>query len=368
MFDVIVAGAGGVGGAAAFHLARRGAKVLALDRFAPPHDRGSSHGRSRIIRLAYYEHPDYVPLLRRAWELWAELAALAGEALYTETGLLQVGPPDGAVVRGVLASARAHGLDVEDLTPEEARRRFPGLRVPEGLAAVYERRAGALAVERCVAAHLALSGAEVRREALCSWRPEGGGVRVETESGSVSAAALVLAPGPWAPGLIPGNRLEVRRKGQFWFGPPPADLTAAGGCPAFLYELPDGVFYGIPAHGGAGLKAAEHTGGRPVADPLSAERAEDAGERGRVEGFLARMLPGLPRTLEAHAPCFYTLTPDQHFVLDRHPASPRVVYAAGLSGHGFKFVPALGEALAELALDGRTRLPVGFLAASRFAA
>lgn len=367
-FDVVVAGAGGVGSAAAFHLSRRGAKVLALDRFAPPHDRGSSHGHSRIIRLAYYEHPDYVPLLRRAWALWAELAELSGETLYTETGLLQVGPPDGAVVRGVLASAGEHGLDVESLTPEDARRRFPGLRVPEGLAAVYERQAGALAVERCVAAHLALSGAEVRRGELLSWRPEGAGVRVETESGSVSAGALVLAPGPWAPGLIAGLRLEVRRKGQFWFGPPPAELTAAGGCPAFLYELPEGVFYGIPAHGGAGLKAAEHTGGRLVADPLTGERAEDAGERSRVEGFLARMLPALPRTLERHAPCFYTLTPDQHFVLDRHPGSPRVVYAAGLSGHGFKFVPALGEALAELALDGRTRLPVGFLAAGRFAA
>lgn len=307
-----------------------------------------------------------MPLLRRAWELWAELEGLAGESLYTETGLLQVGPPDGEVVRGVLASAREHGLDVERLSGEEARRRFPGLRVPEGLAAVYERRAGALAVERCVAAHLRLSGAEVRREELRSWRAEGAGVRVETDGGSYSAGALVLAPGPWAPGLIPGLRLEVRRKGQFWFGPAPTDLSVSGGCPAFLYELPEGVFYGIPAHGGAGLKAAEHTGGGAVADPLTADRAEDPSERGRVEAFLSEMLPSLPRNPERFAPCFYTLTPDQHFVVDRHPDSPRAVYAAGLSGHGFKFTPALGEALAELALGGKTRLPVGFLSSGRF--
>ena len=364
--DAIVVGAGGVGSAAAFHLARRGAKVLALDRFAPPHDRGSSHGHSRIIRRAYYEHPDYVPLLLRAWELWAELEALSGEALYTETGVLQVGPPEGAVVRGVLASARLHGLDVAELSSDEARRRFPGLRVPDGFAAVYEKKAGALAVERCVAAHLARSGAEVRREALRSWRAEGAGLRVETDRGVYAAGALVLTPGPWAPGLIPGLRLEVRRKGQFWFGPPPQDLTAAGGCPAFLYELPEGVFYGIPAHDGAGLKAAEHTGGSPVSDPLSADRGEDPGERGRVERFLAAMLPGLPRREERHAPCFYTLTSDQHFVLDRHPDDARAVYAAGLSGHGFKFTPVLGEALAELALEGKTRLPVAFLSAARF--
>lgn len=364
-FDAIVAGAGGVGSAAAFHLAKRGAKVLALDRFAPPHDRGSSHGHSRIIRLAYYEHPDYVPLLCRAWELWAELEGLAGTALYTQTGLLQVGPPGGTVVRGVMASAREHGLDVDLVTPEDARLRFPGLRVPEELAAVYERKAGALAVERCVAAHLRLSGAELRREELLSWRAEGAGVRVETERGSYSAGALVLTPGPWAPGLIPGLRLEVRRKGQFWFGPPPQALSAAGGCPAFLYELPEGVFYGIPGHDGAGLKAAEHTGGELVTDPLTADRGEDPAERRRVEGFLADMLPSLPLTPERFAPCFYTLTPDQTFVVDRHPDSPRVVFAAGLSGHGFKFTPSLGEALAELALDGKTRLPVAFLSSSR---
>ena len=364
-FDVVVAGGGGVGSAAAFHLARRGAKVLALDRHAPPHDRGSSHGHSRIIRLAYYEHPDYVPLLRRAWELWAELETSSGEALYTATGLLQVGPPDGEVIRGVLTSAREHGLDVERLTPEEARRRFPGLSVPEGLAAVYERQAGALAVERCVAAHLKLSGAELRREEVRSWRPEGGGVRVDTDRGSYAAGALVLTPGPWAPGLLPELPLAVRRKGQFWFGPAPAELSAAGGCPAFLYELPGGVYYGIPAHGGAGLKAAEHTGGA-AAQPDTDARAEDPAERRRVEGFLADCLPALPRTPERFAPCFYTLTPDQHFVLDRHPACPRVVYAAGLSGHGFKFTPVLGEALAELALDGKTRRPVAFLSAGRF--
>jgi sarcosine oxidase len=187
-YDVIVLGAGGVGSAAVFHVAKRGARVLGIDRFGPGHDRGSSHGQTRLIRQAYYEHPNYVPLVRRAFELWNELEQLSSQVLYHQVGLLQIGPPNGEVLSGVRASAALHSLDIEPLSARQSEARFPGFRVPVDCEAIYERRAGYLMVERCVEAHAAeairLGACLQSGEAIRSWRAEAEGVVVETDRDS----------------------------------------------------------------------------------------------------------------------------------------------------------------------------------------
>jgi len=374
-FDVIVIGTGGMGAAAAMHLARRGVRVCGLDRFAPGHDRGSSHGQTRLIRLAYYEHPDYVPLLGRAYELWRELEVLAGRTLLVESGLLLAGPPGSEVVGGTVASAEIHGVPLERLTVAEAARRWPQVRLPEGWAAVHEPRGGYLFVEECVRAHAAAAaraGAVLESgRVVHGWRVgDDGRVVVETDAGGYTAERLVVAAGSWAAGLLrlPALRLEVLRKSLFWYEPAAAaraDL-AAGRLPCFGFDGPEGFFYGFPALSDAGLKIAEHTGGTPVADPLHVDRGIDAGERRRVEDVLAARLPMAGTHLAAHATCLYTMSPDGHFVVGLHPRHPQVSVAAGFSGHGFKFAAVMGEILADLATTGRSSLPIGFLSPARF--
>jgi monomeric sarcosine oxidase len=371
-YDAIVLGTGGVGSAALFHLARHGLRVLGIDRFTPGHDRGSSHGETRIIRQAYFEHPDYVPLLLRAYELWAELEELTGENLFHQVGLLQVGPRDGAVVSGVLESARQHRLAVEELTAGEAERRFTGFVVPPELTGVFEPQAGYLLVEKCVLAHLQAAknhGAEHLPETtVTSWRAEGRSVVVTTDRGEFHAGRLVISPGAWAGELLGslGVPLEVRRKHVYWFSQATAEYAAANGCPTFLYELSHGVFYGFPSLPSHGLKAAEHSGGQVVSDPSTDPRLFDQRDYERIQSFLAKHLPGVSGEVSRHTVCFYTMTPDEHFLVDRHPHHPNVVFAAGLSGHGFKFTGVLGEVLAALATEGQSQLPVGFLRLSGF--
>lgn len=371
-YDAIVLGTGGVGSAALFHLARRGLRVLGIDRFSPGHDRGSSHGETRIIRQAYFEHPDYVPLLLRAYELWAELEELSGQQLFHQVGLLQVGPREGAVVSGALKSASQHGLAVEELTSSEAERRFPGFVVPPELTGVYEPRAGYLLVEACVLAHLKAAkehGAEHLPETtVTSWQAEGSGVVVTTDRGEFHAGRLIISPGAWAGELLSSLKvpLEVRRKHVYWFAPTAPAYSATNGCPTFLYEMAQGVFYGFPSLPNYGLKCAEHSGGQCVANPTTDTRSFDQTDYEGVTRFLTEYMPGVSLNHSRHSVCFYTMTPDEHFIVDRHPVHEQIVFAAGLSGHGFKFTGVLGEALADLAQLGKTSLPVDFLSVSRF--
>lgn len=376
--DAIVVGTGGIGAAAAYHLAARGARVIGIDRFPPVHDRGSSHGHTRLIRKAYFEHPDYVPLLLRAYELWRELEQAVGRSLLVESGLVIGGPPDGEVVKGVLRSAEIHSLPIESMTPAEASARWPAIRMPDDWAAVHEASGGYLFVEECVRAHIEAAqragatfehGVTVR-----SWRAADGGVIVETDRGTVSADRLVLTPGPWAADLLrmPCLPLQVLRKSLFWYEPSAGPAVTAGEFPCFAFDAPTGFYYGFPALDDRGLKIAEHSGGRPIADPLEVDPTIDAGEQSRVEAVLADHLPGVGRRCLAHKTCLYTMSPDSHFAVGSHPDEPRVAVAAGFSGHGFKFASVMGEIMADIVLgDTAARAsahPIGFLSPRRFGA
>lgn len=370
-YDALVIGTGGVGSAALWQLARRGLRVLGLDRFPGAHDRGSSHGQTRMIREAYCEHPDYVPLVQRAFELWTELEQASGQRLYHEVGLLEIGPPDGMVVPGVLQSAQRHNLNVEPLNHSQVARRFPGFQMDEQDVAVFEPRAGYLLAEPCVLAQQQQArelGAELQTAEVQSWTAGQDQIVVQTDRESISANRLIVTAGPWARDLLSeiGVPLRVLRKPQNWFATDDSRYQAERGCPAFLIEGAEGIFYGFPQLDARGVKVGEHTGGSEVADPLTVDRGVDLQQRGRVEAFLQRRLPGVTGPATDHSACMYTNSPDGHFLVDRHPAHPQIVFAAGLSGHGFKFAPVLGQALADLAIDGATRLPIDFLKCDRF--
>ncbi|MFM8284553.1 MAG: N-methyl-L-tryptophan oxidase [Planctomycetaceae bacterium] len=372
--DVIVIGGGAMGSAAAAEIARRGARVVVLDRFPPPHDRGSSHGESRLIRLAYFEHPDYVPLLRAAYRRWRDLESATGRALLDESGLLIAGPPDGEAIRGTLRAAAVHGLDVDRCDAATGMARFPPLRLPDDWILLHERVGGWLRVEACVQAALdraVAHGAEiVSGVTALAWREVGDGVVVDTDRGSYQAGRLVIAAGPWAGDLLrlPAMSFVVLRKGLFWIEAAAAARAplAVGAFPCFAFDTPDGFFYGFPSLDGRTLKVAEHSGGAVVTDPLTVDRGVDATERARVERVIGAHLPAVRGPLAKSAVCLYTMSPDGHFILGLHPRHRRVAVAAGFSGHGFKFAPLVGDVLADLALDGTTDHPIGFLSPDRW--
>lgn len=373
--EVIVLGTGAMGMAACAALAGRGARVVGLDRFPVAHDRGSSHGATRLIRQAYFEHPDYVPLLLEAYDLWRDLEEETGRELLERSGLLLAGAPDGEAVAGAQRAANLHALPLERLSAAETRRRFPRFRLADDEIGLWEPAAGYLRVEACVCA---FADVAIRRGArlesgvtVLGWREEGAAFAVDTDRGTYRADRLVITPGAWAPDLLrlAGMPFTVLRKTLFWFRPdaPGAADFATGRLPCFAFDSPAGFFYGFPALDASGVKIAEHTGGVVVADPLALDRSLDADELARVAAVARARLPGLGTTFERHAVCMYTMTPDAHFCLGLHPGHPRVAIAAGFSGHGFKFTSVVGETLAELALDGATTRPIGFLAPDRFA-
>jgi len=353
-FDVVVAGLGVVGSAAASELARRGLSVAGLDRGSPPHDLGSSHGETRMIREAYFEHPLYVPLVRRAYDGWRALEERSGRRLLFETGGILAGAPAGELVGGALASAGRHGIEVERLDQEDALLAYPGLRLPSAHALLREARAGYLLAEPCVEALLDAArdaGAELRTgETVEGWDEDGtSGLLVRSSSGDLACGTLVLAAGAWTPSLcgLPSLPLLPVRMTQHWFRPSGGTLDPRE-LPVFLLELDPGrIAYGFPDLGG-GVKAAFHHGGVPCA-PDRLERGVRRAEARAVAHVMERYFPGSAWRPVRSAACMYTLTPDRHFVVDRHPRSPRVIVAGGFSGHGFKFAPALGSIVAGLA-------------------
>ena len=371
--DVIVIGCGGFGSSAMFHLAQRGLKVIGIDRFHPPHDRGSSHGETRIIRKAYFEHPSYVPLLHRAWELWEELSESVGERLIEQRDLLIAGPPGSDVIEGARLSARLYELPMENLTAAEAAIRYPEFHLPEDYAVAIESTAGYLWAERCVVSHLDCAtslGAQLRPgETVFSVASSGSGIRVHTDRGCYSAGAAVVTSGAWTGQLLSdyARHISVLRKTLCWFPVSSENWIRKDRAPLFFVDAPESQFYGLPSVDGKTIKVGMHTGGEVVHDPSTMSRQVTDEDERPISQFAGKYLGGMKPQASRSVICMYSMTPDGHFLLDRLPELP-VVVAAGFSGHGFKFTSVLGEVAADLVQRGQAGLDIGFLSASRLGA
>ena len=373
-FDVIVVGVGAMGSAACYQLAKRGARVLGLEQFDIPNALGSSHGQSRMIRMAYYEHPDYVPLLRRAYELWEEQEVESGQKLLYLTGGIYIGPPEGEIVAGSLRSAQQYNLPHEFLDRKELRHRFGQFHVDESWVALYEPQAGFLVPERVISAYAQAAlreGAEIHgHEQVISWKSDGRGVSVTTNIGEYRADKLVFCGGPWSSCLIRdlGMELVVTRQVLAWVWPRQPKQFALGEFPVFAVDCLDGTLhYGFPmSEDYPGFKVAHHAPGA-VTDPDFVTRGQKPGDQQTFRPFLQKILPDANGPLLSMKICLYTNSPDHHFIIDRHPKYERVTIACGFSGHGFKFSSVVGEIIADLALKGQTALPAQFLQLRRFA-
>jgi sarcosine oxidase len=371
-FDTIVVGIGGMGSAALWQLARRGHKVLGLERFDLGHGMGSSHGFNRIIRLAYFEHPSYVPLLRRAYELWRETETLSGETLLYVTGGLDAGLEDGRVVRGSLAACKAHDLPHEVLTGNEIARRFPGYRVPAYYAAVYQPDAGFVASERAILTHAALAiaaGAEIHgREKVLALEPMQGRVVVVTDRARYEAGRVVVSAGAWVSDLVPALRSTAVPERQVlgWFQPRKPALFTPDVFPVSNLLTEFGHYYQFPIWGLPGFKIGlyHHLREHGHADELS--REPTAADEEALRQALRTIFPDADGPALRLAACLFTNTPDEHFLIDTLPGHPEIVLASPCSGHGFKFASVIGEVLADLAVTGTSRMDLSLFSYARF--
>jgi len=373
-FDVGIVGLGAMGSAAAHALTARGASVVGFDQLTPPHTLGSTHGHTRIIREAYYEHPLYVPLVRRAYELWAELEREAALPLWAQTGGLMVGPERGALLSGAMQSARTHRIAHELLDADALHARFPAYRARRDWVALLEYRAGVLFPERCVEAFL--SGARARGadlhvdERVTGWSATRDGVRVATNTATFDVTQLVVAAGPWFPGLRTATGVDlplvIERQLSHWFEPMRSEdgLFTTARCPIALWETkPDDVFATLPDEG-HGVKCGTHHAGATTS-PDTVNRDVSEAENAAARAVLETVMPGgAGRLLDARV-CLYTNTPDHHFIVDWLPTG-RVLLVSACSGHGFKFASAIGEIVAQLVLDGRSWLDLEPFSLSRF--
>ncbi len=369
--DVIVVGLGVMGSAAAYQLAKRGQKVLGIDGYEPGHIRGSSHGESRIIRQAYHEAPDYVPLIRRAYDQWREVESEAGTQLLFVNGGLIVGAPDGRTVQGTMRSGELYGLPYEPLSAREVGKRYPGVTLPDDLMAVLEPNAGYLLASEGVKVFQDLAkqhGATLRfAEQVVRWGVEGQSVWVETGGATYRAERLVIAAGPWSGKVLAdlGLPLTVQRVPNAHFRSVRHDQFDGATAPVFSLLMPEGHFYAIPGSKEIGFKIGRHDS-LPTVDPDVVQPAVSDAEIAMFQNLLGRYLPGANGPVIDTLTCLYTMTPDKHFIIDQHPEHEQVVFGCGFSGHGYKFAPVIGEILADLALDGDTEQRIGFLRAGRF--
>lgn len=370
-YDVIVLGLGAMGSAALYQLAKAGANVLGIDQFAPPHTLGSSHGQTRIIREAYFEHPSYVPIVQRAYELWAELEQASGMRLFLQTGGLMIGPRGSVVPEGAIRSARTHNLPHEILSAEEVHARFPALRPTREMVGVYEPRAGIVFPEDCVAAHLNMArkgGAHTRlNEPVLNWEANGSGVQVQTIEGKFSAKKLIISAGAWLPRLVPelARHFVVERQVLQWFEAKSSpEIFRPDRCPIHIWTYGSKhFFYGFPDLG-QGIKIAKHHEGIP-SNPDQVDRTVHENEVAEMRQLLDTFLPEANGRFLSATVCLYTDTPDQHFLIDFHPKHENVLIVSPCSGHGFKFSSAIGEIAAQLALTGNSSLDITLFSLAR---
>jgi sarcosine oxidase len=372
-FDIGVIGLGAMGSASTDALAARGSRVVAFDRQQPPHSLGSTHGHTRIIREAYYEHPLYVPLVRRAYDRWNELERFAGETLLVQTGGVMAGPEDGPLFSGALESARTHSIDHEILSPLQLKERYPAFDPRADWMALVEKRAGYLKPERCVAAMIARAGrngATLRtNELVRGWRRRGTDIRIETDTSSVTVERLVVAAGPWLPSLLGELKLriplEIERQLSHWFNPrEDRGHFAPSSCPIALWEMPGGDVFATFPNDGHGIKCGMHHAGAPTA-PESVDRQVSPAENEAARKLLEQVMPGAGGDVAESRVCLYTNTPDHHFIID-WADDGRILIVSPCSGHGFKFASAIGEIVAQLAMGEKSWLDLTPFSLKRF--
>jgi len=371
-FDCIVIGVGGMGSSTVHNLAKRGLKVLGLEKFDIPHTEGSSHGVNRIIRLAYYEDSSYVPLLRRAYEMWNEIESIAGEQLLYKVGSIDTAPSGHEVFEGSLESCLEHDIPHEVLNHRQINERFPGYQMPEGQMGLYQKDGGFVLSERAIVAYVnaaVAAGVEIHaREPVVSWEPEAGGVRVFTDRSEYTADRLIITAGAWTAGMVPSlEELAVpERQVLAWLQPEEPALFAPDNFPVFNAFFEEGRYYGFPVFGIPGFKIGRYHHLEEVVDPDHVERGVTQEDEDILRAAAARYFPKANGTLMTLKTCMFTNTPDEHFVIDVLPEIPQVVVAAGFSGHGFKFASVVGEILGDLALDGKTNHNIDLLKLNRF--
>ena len=359
-YDAIVIGVGGMGSAALYHLARRGLRALGIERYDVPNDMGSSGGSSRMIRLSYHEHPSYVPLVRRAYELWQELENGFGQRLLVTTGSLRGGDEGSALFQGSKLACDINHLPYQILAGPEINERFPAYQLPEDVLAVYQAEGGFLNSERCIIAHVTAAlelGAQVHgREQVLDWESSGDGVRVETDRGSYTARNLVVCAGAWAAKLVPEltQWAVPERQVLAWFLPSRPELFRPEAFPVFGIEVEEGRYYGFPSYEIPGFKVGRYHHLSQEVDPDTMDRDVHPEDEETLRSFTLRYFPLAAGPTLALKTCMFTNSPDSHFIIDRHPKYPQVSIAAGFSGHGFKFCSVVGEIMADLAQDGET--------------
>jgi monomeric sarcosine oxidase len=375
-YDVAIIGLGTMGSFAAVELAKRGLSVAGFDQFTPPHGRGSHSGATRIYRVAYAEGTGYVPLAQRAGELWDQASGQLGTKLLHRVGMLYMGPPGGSFISKVAESASSNRLPVEILSAAEVERRYPAFEIPEDFVGLFDPQAGWIDVDASISsshAHARALGVDCFFDhPVKGWDATATEVRVHLENETVTAANLIMIAGPWTGRLLHQLRLPlvIKRKVIAWFDPLTPELFAADRIP--IFSFPDNWTYGFPNQPGMGVKMAEHSGGSYLPDADSPVAAPGPADLDPIAATAAKYLPRLAgdynqarSRLHHSATCLYTMTPDEDFIVDRHPEFKNVVFAAGFSGHGFKFAPLIAQALADLLQQGKTSLPIGFLSLDR---
>ena len=365
---VIVVGMGAMGSAATYHLAKRGYQVLGVDRFDIPHAFGSSHGITRIIRLAYFEDPSYVPLLKRAYELWRALETEYASKLLWITGSLDLGE----VFEDSRRSCEEHALAHEVLTSQEISHRFPAYHLPQGMMGLFQPEGGFLLPEACISAHLMLAtrlGAVVHgRETVLGWEEKNGIIQLQTTKSVYEADFLVLTAGAWISKLVPAfSKIAMpERQVLAWLQPRRPAMFQRSQFPVFNLRVDEGHFYGFPEFGVPGFKFGRYHHRSQKVDPDTMQREADDEDERLLREFAGRYFPdGAGPTLALHT-CLFTNTPDEHFILDFHPGSRQVIVGSPCSGHGFKFSSVIGEILADLVQCGETPRNISMHRLARF--
>lgn len=378
-FDVIVVGAGSMGSSACYHLARQGHSVLGIDQFDVPHEQGSHAGQTRIIRKAYFEHPDYVPLLETAYQNWAEMEEQSGIQLFYKTGLLYFGKANSPLISGVKNSAAKYGIEVNELSPGKLKEAFPQFDIPTDYERLIEPAAGFVTPERAIMIYLEQAlknGAIIKtRESVISYITNSSGFQLKTNQGSYACKKLILTAGAWTDQLLPEfkSRLNVTRQMIAWVKPKKQNAFEPGDFPCWTMAHPEGkgLYYGFPIlpvdqfGPPPGMKVAHHYPGN-VTEPNKVNRETTQEEESNLIQFLNEFIPQGYKTTQTTKTCLYTNSPDHHFIMDLHPENKNIVIATGFSGHGFKFASAIGKIVADLAITGKTCQPIDFLGLDRF--